>query len=124
MAVKYCSETVTGLQQEIQKLELHRPLRVGRFEPGTTLSYDVTAVGSPAKAHVTLQVKRFVGGGFAGQVYQVEILTVKGQAIEGLEVGAIRAMKILISTPGESHSVQSRRVVADLYSACSQDSLW
>jgi len=96
MAVKYCSETVTGLQQEIQKLELHRPLRVGRFEPGATLSYDVTAVGSPAKARVTLQVKRFVGGGFAGQVYQIEILAAEGQAIEGLEVGAIRAMKILI----------------------------
>ncbi len=96
MAVKYCSETVTKLQQQCQQLELHRPLRRGRFEPGATLSYAVTAVGSSAQAQVALQVKRFVGGGFAGQVYQVEVLKVKGRAIEGLDVGAIRAMKILI----------------------------
>ena len=96
MAEKYCSETVTKLQQQSQTLQLHRPLRVGRFEPGATLSYDVKAVGSLAQAHTTLEVKRFVGGGFAGQVYQVEVLKVEGKAIKGLEVGAIRAMKILI----------------------------
>ena len=77
MAVTYCSETVTKLQQQTQQLNLHRPMRVGRFEPGATLSYDVTAVGRKSQAKVTLLVKRFVGGGFAGQVYQVEILKVK-----------------------------------------------
>ena len=96
MADKYCSETVKRLQQQSRQLQLHRPVRIGRFEPGAELSYDVRAVGSPAEARVTLKVKRFVGGGFAGQVYQVEILKVQGDAIEGLEVGAVRAMKILI----------------------------
>lgn len=96
MAVKYCSETVKKLQQQSQQLKLYRPLRQGRFEPGAELCYDVAAVGSSAHAQVTLKVNRFVGGGFAGQVYQVEILKVQGDAIEGLEVGAVRAMKILI----------------------------
>ncbi|NQV35805.1 MAG: hypothetical protein HQ515_24150 [Phycisphaeraceae bacterium] len=96
MAVKYCSETVTKLQQQSQQLQLHRPLRIGRFEPGATLSYDVKAVGSSAQAKITLEVKRFVGGGFAGQVYQVEVLKVTGKGIKGLEVGTVRAMKILI----------------------------
>jgi hypothetical protein len=43
-------------------------------------------------------VDKFVGGGFAGQVYRVKILDIESGdgAIEGLEVGGIYAIKILI----------------------------
>jgi hypothetical protein len=48
-----------------------------------------------------LIVEKFVGGGFAGQVYRVKVTNVEG-TIEGLEEGGIYATKILIPPSGFS----------------------
>ncbi|MBN1556289.1 MAG: hypothetical protein JXA11_16230 [Phycisphaerae bacterium] len=73
-------------------------MHVGRYEPGTELSYEVTGVFPARTAMVRLRIVKFVGGGFAGQVYKVEILGVDpvAEAIQGLHVGGLYAMKILI----------------------------
>jgi len=71
-------------------------MRIDRFEPGQELSYAVQAVGQEAEARVSLTVDRFVGGGFAGQVYRVTIKAVEGDAVTGLDVGTSCAMKIMI----------------------------
>jgi len=90
---------------------VHRPMRVDRYDDGAELSYRVTGVTPAAEADVRLIVDRFVGGGFAGQVYRVKVTRIDGVAqtppvgsggpsaggpIPGLEVGGIYAMKILI----------------------------
>jgi hypothetical protein len=80
-------------------------MRVSRFEQGTELTYDVTGVSprsclrqEDAGARVHLAIEKFIGGGFAGQVYKVKILGIEtnGESIDGLEAGRIYAMKILI----------------------------
>jgi hypothetical protein len=73
-------------------------MRTARYEPGAGLAYDVTALTQTGTARVHLVIEDFVGGGFAGQVYRVKILSIEAgdEPIEGLEVGRVYAMKILV----------------------------
>jgi hypothetical protein len=86
------------LEQEFLKTELHRPMTVERFEPGTELTYHITAVSESNSATVRLLVEKFIGGGFAGQVYRVKVINLEAKEgiIHGIEPGKILAMKILI----------------------------
>ena len=104
MAVEYSIEVYKELEEEFRRSALHRPMRVGRYEAGTELVYDVTEVAGANKARVRLVVERFVGGGFAGQVYRVKILDIEEESgrTGGLEVGAVYAMKVLIPPTGFS----------------------
>ena len=98
MAAEYSVEVCKQLEKKFHDARLHRPMRIARYDPGDELVYDVTGVGQPAEARVHLTVEDFVGGGFAGQVYRVKIMDIEAgnESIEGLEVGQIYAMKILI----------------------------
>jgi len=118
VAAEYSVDVCKTLEEKFHAAQLHRPMRVSRFEPGTELTYHVTGVGprsclrlplhlptqggaagqEDAGARVHLVIEKFVGGGFAGQVYKVKILAIEANdgAIDGLEVGRVYAMKILI----------------------------
>ncbi len=98
MAKSYCVETVKTLRDQITRAELKRPMRVTHYEDGDELTYHVQSVGQQTDGEVRLRIDRFVGGGFAGQVYRVEILAIKteDEALDGLAVGQFYAMKILI----------------------------
>ena len=83
-------------------------MRIGRYDAGTELTYDVKGVGphpgpgqEDAAARVHLTVEKFVGGGFAGQVYRVKVTGIEG-TIAGLEEGGTYAIKILIPPSGFS----------------------
>jgi hypothetical protein len=91
-------EVYRQLEKEFQNTALHRPMVFERYEAGTVLTYDIIGVTQTNKARVSLVVDKFVGGGFAGQVYRVKILDIASEdgAIEGLKVGGIYAIKILI----------------------------
>jgi len=98
---EYSVEVCRELEGKFAAVGLHRPMRIARYEPGAELAYDVTSVAGGVKAAVMLKVERFVGGGFAGQVYQVRIRDIQAEGsangqIEGIEVGGLYAMKILI----------------------------
>ena len=98
MATEYSVEVINELEKEFRAAALHRPMRVERYEAGTELVYDVTGVAQANEAQVHLAVEKFVGGGFAGQVYRVKILDVESRTgpIGGLEAGSSYAMKILV----------------------------
>ena len=114
MAAEYSVEVCRELEGKFAAAGLHRPMRITRYEPGAELSYEATSVEAGSKAAVTLKIEKFVGGGFAGQVYQVRIqdIQVEGSAnssIGGLEVGGLYAMKILI--PPSRFSLLFRNVL-------------
>jgi hypothetical protein len=111
MTEEYSIEVYKNLETEFKQLGLQRPMCFGRYEIGTELAYDVTTVGSAQKATVHLTIKKFVGGGFAGQVYQVEITDIESATgpIDSLEVGGVYAMKILI--PPGSFSLLFRNLL-------------
>ncbi len=98
MAAEYCVEVCKQLEKKFHDARLHRPMRIARYEPGDELVYDVTGVGQAATARVHLTIEDFVGGGFAGQVYRIKILDIEAddEPFEGLAVGRVYAMKILI----------------------------
>jgi hypothetical protein len=103
--MEYSVEVIEELEKQFEAAALHRPMRVERYEAGTELVYDVTGVAHASKGRLRLVVEKFVGGGFAGQVYRVKILDIDSQSgpIGGLEVGKIYAMKILVPPTGFSH---------------------
>ena len=91
-------EVYRQLEKEFQNTDLHRPMHLERYEDGTVLPYDFIGVAQANRAKVRLEVDKFVGGGFAGQVYRVRILDIDSEdsAIEGLKIGGMYAIKILI----------------------------
>jgi len=98
MAAEYSVEFCKQLEKKFADARLYRPMRIARYDGGDELVYDVTSVGQSATARVHLVVEDFVGGGFAGQVYRVKITDIEAgdEPIEGLEVGRVYAMKILV----------------------------
>jgi len=98
MEIEYSAEVHRQLEKEFQDAALYRPMSFERYEAGTVLTYDMKGLTQANKASVSLEVEKFVGGGFAGQVYRVKILEIKSKdgAIAGLEVGGRYAIKILI----------------------------
>ena len=101
MAVEYSVEVCRKLEAEIHAAQLCRPMRISRFDAGTELTYDVRGFGQAETAHVHLVVEKFIGGGFAGQVYLVKLAAIEG-VVEGLREGEDYALKILIPPSGFS----------------------
>jgi hypothetical protein len=101
MSKEYSVEVCRQLEAGFHAAKLFRPMRISRYDAGTELTYDVSGVGRTERAKVHLLVEKFVGGGFAGQVYRVKVTGIEG-TIDGLEVGKVYAIKILIPPSGFS----------------------
>jgi hypothetical protein len=103
MAVEYSVELCKKLEQRFEKLNLHRPFRVQRYDAGDALEYDVTPTDAAAvPGRVRLEIEKFVGGGFAGQVYRARVLESEETVEKLLPVGTTFALKILIPPSGGS----------------------
>ncbi|HDP79654.1 MAG TPA: hypothetical protein ENN21_02290 [Spirochaetes bacterium] len=98
MDKEYSVEIIKEMEARFHRAALRRPMRVERYEAGEELVYDVSAVAGSGAGTVKLAVDKFVGGGFAGQVYRVKVLDITAASgpVGGLEKGGIYAMKILI----------------------------
>lgn len=86
------------LEQAFRDTALYRPMKINRYEAGTELNYRIRGFTGSDEVPINLVVERFVGGGFAGQVYQVRLLDIADEktAPNELTVGGIYAMKVLI----------------------------
>ena len=98
MISEYSVDVIKQLELIYREAELYRPMRITHYEKGTELFYDVTGVSSGNKARIHLIIDKFVGGGFAGQVYRVKILNIISDSgiVEGLFPEKMYAMKILV----------------------------
>jgi len=92
------------LEKDFQSMALHRPMQIERYEAGTELVYAVTSVDTASNASVRLVIEKFIGGGFAGQVYRVRVLEINSEhGLDGkVQVGGVYAIKILIPPSGFS----------------------
>lgn len=105
MTADYPEKITDRLKDIFRSLNLFRPMRILRYDAGERLQYRIQAVESPIEADVELEVQRFVGGGFAGQVYHVKTLRVQADANADparfpLREGEFYALKILIPPSG------------------------
>ncbi|MHC4951230.1 MAG: hypothetical protein ACYTEU_09655, partial [Planctomycetota bacterium] len=108
MAVKYSIKTCKQLEAAFQEANLHRPMRVGHYDAGIELKLAITPVEPGPNAGIRVSIEKFVGGGFAGQVYKVKLLSITTasgpvEALMNLAVGQSYAMKILIPPSGGAH---------------------
>jgi hypothetical protein len=102
MAPHYSESVCRQLDQQFHALGLHRPHRIDRYDAGQKISCRAASIDGMREAALSLLIERFVGGGFAGQVYRVQLESIEGDAIEGLTEGGCYAMKILIPPSGFS----------------------
>lgn len=102
--MEYSVKTCQELEDAFRNQKILRPLRIQRYDPGTELTLDIKGIIPATKGQLKLKVERFVGGGFAGQVYKVKALEVEtsGGESEGLQTGQSYAMKIFIPPSGFS----------------------
>ena len=109
MTADYSVDICKILEKRHQECNLHRPMRIDQYDAGDKLSYQVSSLVNGTTASVSLVIKKFVGGGFAGQVYKVEILSIKDGEVEGLKAGGVYALKILI--PPSKGSLMFRNIM-------------
>ncbi len=109
MSDDYSVVAVRELRRIFQAQKLLRPFRVRRYEADDILDLDATMVWPSREAHVRLKIDRFIGGGYAGQVYKVILLDVEAPdgPVEGLEKGQAYAMKILVPPKGLSRAIRN-----------------
>lgn len=77
--------------------------RPTRYEAGDRLSYEVESIHPAVPGRVDLLIEKFLGGGFAGQVYRCRIERVEmdgGLLIPGMEPGGLCTIKIIIPPSG------------------------
>ncbi|MBN1309026.1 MAG: hypothetical protein JXA18_13970 [Chitinispirillaceae bacterium] len=103
MTTSYSAAVCGDLEKQFSSYRLHRPLKVGHYDEGRQLTYTMTTVDAPARnVSMTLEIQRFVGGGFAGQVYKVTLLNIDADSTPGMAAGNTCAMKIFIPPSGFS----------------------
>ncbi len=104
MKAAYSLDIVRALEKEAEAVGPLRLYKRTRFEAGDRIEAEITGVVPARRARALFEVRKFAGGGFAGQVYQVEAkeLVPEGEPIEGLEKGGIYALKILVPPSGFS----------------------
>lgn len=104
----YSANTVRVLETVYAEQKLHRRFCRRRYEPGTLLEYDVRGIIPDGRARIRFEILKFVGGGYAGQVYKVKLLSldpVEGM-VRGLEPGRIYALKILVPASGFGRKIR------------------
>ncbi|MDO9577722.1 MAG: hypothetical protein Q7J16_07550 [Candidatus Cloacimonadales bacterium] len=89
------------LEKIFTEANLLRKMRITRYDAGMELVYDVQSLDDKKSGKIKIRLDKFVGGGFAGQVYKVILLENK-QNLNFLEIGKTYAIKILIPPSGFS----------------------
>ena len=84
MAKEYSSAVCRRLADVAEAQRLHRPGRLTRHEAGDRLDLDLTGVAPVWRARACFEVERYVGGGFAGQVYRARVVRIEAKKTPGV----------------------------------------
>lgn len=97
--IEYSKELCAKLFTAANDPTLKTGHRRTRYETGDELKVGIQGVCPAVEGSATLAIDKFLGGGFAGQVYRVRLTALNlpaGQDIEGLEAEKLYAVKIII----------------------------
>jgi hypothetical protein len=95
----YNVELCRELMQAVRESGREVALRPTRYEQGDMLRIPLQGLWPVGCSTAEFLIEKFVGGGFAGQVYRCKLIALdheNGARIEGLEPGGIYGVKILI----------------------------
>lgn len=94
---KYSSELCEQLALAANPPQLEIRHRPSRYENGSVLPVEITGVFPAAAGKAELMIDKFLGGGFAGQVYRCRLSRLDlTEPVPGLEEGKLYAVKIVI----------------------------
>lgn len=98
MAVEYSVDKCKRLEKIVREADLHYTHGPSRYDPGTIIEREITGVFPASTGRAKLEIDKFVGGGFAGQVYRARLLELDldGDGIPGLNPGLVYAIKIIV----------------------------
>lgn len=111
-APAYSIEVGKKLQQIVDDAQLIQRYPLSRYDVGDLLNLDLTGVCPDVKTRAIFQIEKFVGGGFAGQVYRVKLIEIESNhhtGLTNLAAGQTYAIKILI--PPSRFSLMFRNFV-------------
>ncbi len=95
----YSRELCQRLVAKTRAIDLRIPYRLRRYEDGDALALKITTAWPETDGLARFQIEKFVGGGFAGQVYRcrLESLELADASVDsGLTIGGLYAVKIMI----------------------------
>jgi len=100
MSTAYSSDVCHRLAEMAGRERLLRPRRITRHEAGEVLELDLTGVAPAWRGRAAFELERYVGGGFAGQVYRARLVRLDwpetGAGEAPLEVGGTYALKMFV----------------------------
>ncbi len=99
----YSLDVCRKLEQLVDEAQLEIKYPPSRYDRGDKLNFELIGVCPDDKARAVFEVDKFVGGGFAGQVYRVKLIEIDGnrtKSFDGLKVGNLYAIKILVPPSG------------------------
>ncbi len=102
MATEYDIDQIRRLEDQLEELNLHYRHAPIRHDPGAVLDIEITGVCPAVSGHAVLDIERYVGAGFAGQVYKTRLreLDLAAGSIPGLAAGRVYAVKINVPDSG------------------------
>ncbi len=92
---QFCNE-LESIAQDERLFSRHAPVR---YEKDHVLEIDIVTVHPTYGGKATLKISKFLGGGFAGQVYRAQLLALElapQKTVTGLDVGKEYAIKIIV----------------------------
>lgn len=110
--IEYSLERCAELFAAANDPALRTGHRRTRYEAGDELQIEITGVFPAVQGKAVLVIDKFLGGGFAGQVYRCRLASLdlpEGQAVDGLETGKLYAVKIII--PPSNFSLWFRNTI-------------
>ncbi|HOX37015.1 MAG TPA: hypothetical protein PL033_03415 [Candidatus Brocadiia bacterium] len=98
MSAQYSSQVCRELEEKFQSANILREFRRGRYETPHELSVELEGVFPAGRAKARLALDKFIGGGFAGQVYTAHVseLDVIEGSFPDIEIGRKMAVKIIV----------------------------
>ena len=108
----YSLEVGRKLQQIVDDAQLIKRYPPSRYDVRDLLNLDLIGVCPDVKARAIFKIEKFVGGGFAGQVYRVKLIEIESNhhtGLKNLEAEQTYAIKILI--PPSQFSLMFRNFV-------------
>jgi len=108
----YSLEICKRLQLIVDESKLIKHYSPSRYEIGDILNLNLIGVCPDVTMRATFKIEKFVGGGFAGQVYRVKLIDLNSNNsndLLDLQIGEIYAIKILV--PPSQFSVMFRNFI-------------
>jgi len=108
----YSVEVCKKLQQIVDEAQLIKHYPPSRYDVGDLLNLDLIGVCPDVRVRAIFKIEKFVGGGFAGQVYRVKLIEINSNHLSGLKnlkAGQEYAIKILI--PPSQFSLMFRNLI-------------